>query len=177
MKASLLPALLLVLSACTSSREARISYDQDSDKTTYSSSKALVGNIGMTGGLASGQRVMMQAFATCDGPGCNPSEIEIAFLNDTSSDLNLDYRRVEIVAGPRHLEWEDALRLSEPTHFSVPRGEFIRVPLNRADFKELAEAANVEIIFGLTGTTPFRVPADRRVPLRDLLHLIENSTR
>lgn len=176
MKAAFVPAVLLLIGACATGREARVRYDQTSGKTTYSSAKALVGNVSMTSGLASGQRVMVQAFATCDGPGCSPSEIEVAFINDSSSDLNLDYRRVEIVAGGRKMEWEDAVRLTEPPHFSVPRGEFIRVPLSRADFRTLAEAADVEIIFGLTGTTPLRMPPDRRAPLRYLLDQMENST-
>ncbi len=164
--------LLVLLGGCASQRPEMITYDDVRGKTIYTSSKLLAGNISMSGGLASGHRVMMQAFASCDGRPCKPNEVELAFLNDSSADLNLDYRRIEIVFAGKRVHWEDYGRLNEPTHYSVPRGEFIRLPVNRGDFEMMARAPKVEIIFGLTGTTAIDVPFSRREPLRELAETI-----
>lgn len=177
MTCALILLSILLVGGCASSRQAEVTYEAKEGKTTFISSKALLGHVSMSGGLAAGQRVNMQAFAACDGRDCTPSEVEIAFLNDSGSDLNLDYRRVHIIADSRELDWEDPLRLSDPPHYSVPRGEFIRVPVQLNDFMVLATARDVEIVFGHTGTSAFRVPFDRRAPLRDFMALMDNSLR
>lgn len=115
---------------------------------------------------------MMQAFAACDGRRCKPNEVEIAFLNDSSADLNLDYRRIEIAFAGRSINWEDESRINEPSYYSVPRGEFIRVPVNRGDFELMARAPEMEIKFGQTGTTVMDVPFSRRAPLREMAETI-----
>jgi hypothetical protein len=134
----------------------------------FESPRVLVGNIGMSGGLTSGQRVMMKAFASCAGKGCQPEQVELVFLNDSSSDLNLDYRRLEIVFRGKSLNWEDRSRVHEPTYYLVPRGEFTRVPLSWSDFTGMASAPEVDIFFGLTGSTQMRMPFDRRAGLREM---------
>lgn len=164
--------LVAILSACASQRPELIDYDVSSGRTVYTSPKLLAGNLNMTGGLTSGHRVMMQAFASCEGRTCRPNEIELAFLNDSSADLNLDYRRVKIVFAGRSVEWEDEGRITEPTYYSVPRGEFIRVPISRGDFELMANAPLMEVTFGQTGTTVIDVPFSRRAPLRELVEAI-----
>jgi hypothetical protein len=103
-----------------------------------------------------------------------PDQIEIAFFNDSSADLNLDYRRIEVVFGQRRLEWEDSGRRTEPAYYAVPRGEFIRIPISRSDFAAMASAPRVEILFGTTGTTMLRVPHGSREPLRELAEAISH---
>ena len=159
---------LLAFWGCASVQAPLVEFDPASGQTMYQSPKVLVGNINMTGGLASGHRVMMRAFASCTGQDCKPNQVEIAFYNDSSTDLNLDYRRVEITFGSKKLEWEDVGRLHESMKTEVPRGEFTRVPISRADFTGIASAQDVQIIFGLTGTTTLRVPLDRRAGFREL---------
>lgn len=165
-------ALLLAVWGCASQNRQLATYNESKNETVYSSSKLLAGNISMSGGLASGHRVMMQAFAACDGAACKPDEVEIAFLNDSSADLNLDYRRIQIVFGGRSVEWEDHGRNTEPHYYVVPRGEFIRLPVSRGDFEAIASSPNVNIVFGLTGTTVLQVPFNRRAPLRELAETI-----
>ena len=168
----LYPLLLTALLAgCASSRPDLVRYDAATGETHYESEKALVGNINMSGGLASGQRVMMRAYASCIGEGCKPSQVEAAFLNDSSADLNLDYRRIQLVFDGRTLDWEDSSRIHEPTYYHVPRGEFIRIPMSVADFSRLASANNVQVHFGLTLTTMLQMPHDRRAPLRAMAEL------
>ncbi len=158
----------LLLWGCAAARKPLRFYDAARGTTTFESPKVLVGNINMTSGLAGGQRVMMQAFATCRGEGCAPSVVEIAFFNDSSTDLNLDYRRLRIIFDDESREWEDTGRMAESPRSFVPRGEFIRVPLSRREFNDFASAREVEVEFGLTATNIFRLSSERRKPLRDL---------
>lgn len=167
-----LPVLLVTLSGCTPRHHELITYNPETGQSRFSSEKLLAGNISMSGGLASGHRVMMQAFAACVGNSCVPDQLEIAFFNDSSADLNLDYRRIEVIFGPRRLEWEDLGRRTEPAGYGVPRGEFIRVPISLSDFAAMASAPRVEILFGTTGTTALRVPHGSREPLRELAEAI-----
>lgn len=160
--------LLVIFCGCASQGSELVSYDQSADRTTFVSPKLYAGSVGMSGGLASGHRVMIQAFASCPGSECSPSEVEIAFFNDSSADLNLDYRRIafEFVGGS--MNWEDEGRETEPAYYSVPRGEFIRVPVSRGHFELMANSPRMEIIFGRTGTTVIRMPHARREPLREM---------
>lgn len=130
----------------------------------------------MTSGLTGGQRVMLQAFASCDGPTCRPSTIDLAFFNDSSADLNLDYRRIELVFDGRSLEWEDLSRFEESPRYLVPRGEFIRVPLSLNDFEQFARANEARVIFGLTGTSTFRMPFERRAELREMTEMLQGNS-
>jgi hypothetical protein len=169
--------LLFLLWGCTASRPALVTFEAGSNLTRFESPKVRVGNIGMSGGLTSGQRVMMKAFASCAGRGCKPEQVEIVFLNDSSSDLNLDYRRVQIVFRGNSLDWEDRSRVHEPLYYHVPRGEFTRVPLSWVDFVGMATAPDVDIFFGLTGATHLRMPIDRREGLRELVHAIDPARK
>ena len=164
--------LMALLGGCLSSRPELVAYDAGTDQTTFKSEKALVGNINLSGGLTSGQRVMMRAFASCTGLNCKPGQVDVAFLNDSSADLNLDYRRIQLVFDGKTLDWEDPSRASEPTYYHVPRGEFIRVPMSAADFARLASADKVEVHFGLTLSTSLLMPHSTRAPLRDLAEAI-----
>lgn len=160
--------VILTTGGCASTENPEQRYNPATGRTQFQSPKVLVGNVNMTSGLAGGQRLMMQAFASCEGPACRPSTVELAFFNDSSADLNLDYRRIELVVDGRSMDWEDLGRFDESPHYFVPRGEFIRVPLSRGDFERFAGAAEVRVIFGLTGTSTFRMPYERREPLREM---------
>lgn len=161
--------LALLLWGCASTDVPTRSYDAASDRSLFQSPKVLVGNVNMTSGLVGGQRVMMQAFASCEGRVCAPSTVDVAFFNDSSADVNLDYRRIEIVIDGRSLEWEDEGRRHESPWYIVPRGEFIRVPLSQSEFERLASGREVQVIFGLTGTSVLRMPPERREPLREMV--------
>lgn len=122
----------------------------------------------MSAGLVTNQRVLWQVEAACAGVDCSPDVIEIAFFNDASTQLHLDYRRLQIFYDGKHLDWNDESRRNENAQTDVPRGEFMRITLSGADFAEVVHAKKVEFHFGLTGTSVFRVPAVRRVALQDL---------
>ena len=164
--------LILIGSGCAAGPHELVTYDQDSDRTRFTSERVHAGNISMTGGLATGQRIMLQAFASCTGEACTPDEIDLAFFNDTSADLNFDYRRVSIEFDGREVEWEDLGRRTEPIFYSVPRGELLRVPISPNDFAAMVEADRVEIRFGISGGTVVRVPDGAREPLRAMADAI-----
>ena len=120
----------------------------------------------MSGGLASNQRVMWQAVASCSGEACTPEEVALVFYNDSNTDLNLDYRRLQLDFDGTSRDWEDLRLLDERVFYSVPRGEFIRVPLTGADFARMAMAKEVVVLFGRSGTSTFSVPLERRATFR-----------
>lgn len=163
---------IVVLSGCASTESTPSRYDASTGRTLYESPKVLAGHISPSTGLASGQRIMMQAFAECAGQDCRPSQVQLAFFNDSSSDLNLDYRRLQIHFGGGSLEWEDPSRVDELLRSEVPRGEFIRVPMSRVDFEAMANASAVELVFGRTGATTLQVPHARREAFRDFAQTI-----
>ena len=158
--------LLLCLCGCASSETVQVRYNRSSDTSTYESARTLMGSRDLSGGLASGQRVMWKAWASCSGEACVPEEVALVFYNDSNTDLNLDYRHLQLDFDGTSRVWEDLTELGERVAFTVPRGEFVRVSLTRDDFTRVANATLVEIHFGRTGTSVFSLPFDRRATLR-----------
>lgn len=175
-RAVALPILVGVMAcltgSCASSRLSDVTYDRSRDRSTYQSARARMGSPGMSGGLASDQRVTWQAIARCAGENCIPPYVEIIFLNEGTGELNLDSRRVQLNYDGIERSWEDLSRTIEPPHYSVPRGEFSRISLDTAEFARMAGAGRVEVIFGLTGTTGIIVPYERREAFRSLAELL-----
>ncbi len=161
--------ILALLAGCAAPRSAVVEYDPSLDLTVFTSGKIILGRVNMSTGLASGQRVTMQAAASCEGRACEPAEYVLIFLNDSGTDLNLDYRRVRLTFSGRELDWEDLGRVDEPEYYGTPRGEFIRVPLSASDFRSVATAQDLEVFFGRTSTVRFTLSFDRLEPLRDLI--------
>lgn len=159
---------MLTLFGCAASEPVRVNYDSSTGMSTFESNRITMGYRNMSGGLASNQRVMWQALGSCSGQNCTPGELELVFYNDTSKDLNLDSRRLQlIVDGTTAHDWEDLSRTIEAGHYGVPPGEFIRIPLAGDDFVKLAQAEKVEILFGETGTSVFSVSFMRRAEFRE----------
>lgn len=161
-------SLLLVLCfcGCAASEAVQVSYDRSRDTSTYESSRTLLGYRDMSGGLASGQRVMWKAVASCSGEACTPEEVALVFYNDSDVDLNLDYRRLQIDFDGTSRDWEGLAEIDERAAYTVPRGEFLRIPVSSDDFVRMANASLVEIHFGKTGTSIFSVPFERRASFR-----------
>lgn len=157
---------VLCLCGCASSEAVQVRYNRSSDTSTYESPRAVMGYRDISGGLASGQRVMWKAWASCSGEACVPEEVALVFYNDSNTDLNLDYRRIQLDFDGTSRVWEDLSKFDERAAYAVPRGEFVRVSLTRDDFTRLANATLVEIHFGRTGTSVFSLPFDRRESLR-----------
>ena len=164
--------ILLTLYGCATSEPVGVRYDPATDKSSFQTNRIIMGYRSLSGGLTSDQRVMWQALASCSGRNCTPDEIAIAFFNDTSKDLNLDYRRLQmIVDGVTH-DWQDLNRLADSGHNSVPPGEFVRVHLATSAFAKLAKAQKVEILFGETGTSVFTVSLKRRAEFQEFVEAL-----
>lgn len=160
--------LLVALASCAGSEGALHRYDSDDDISRYTSRRVVLGRSDMSAGLASGQRVLWRAEASCPGASCAPSEVDLVFFNDSSSDLNLDYRRLEIVSDGVSGNWAD-LASEDVVTFAVPKGEFLRVRIPADYFVRIAEAQDVAFFFGLTASTEFAAPFARRQILRELM--------
>ena len=158
--------IALVLSGCAASEPVQVNYNPATGQSSFESERLVMGYRDMRAGLASNQRVMWQALASCSGQACTPDEVTLVFYNDTSRDLNLDYRRLQLVVDGITHDWQDLGRETEPAHYAVPRGEFIRVSLAGGVFVRLAWSEQVEVRFGETGTSVFSVPYARRAGFR-----------
>ena len=161
------PCALAILAGCAGTMGASVQYDSGSDRTTYTARRSVLGHRDMSAGLVSGQRVFWQAEAACAGEACVPEEVSLVFFNDSSSDLNLDYRRLQIDIDGRQSSWAD-LASEDVIIFAVPRGEFLRVHISGEYFLQLAAAQSVRVYFGLTASAEFAVPFGRREAFRDL---------
>lgn len=159
--------LALGLVGCAAPGAVQVDYEAANGTTTYVSARAVMGHRAMRGGLAANQRVMWQAVASCAGRACTPEEVALVFYNDSNTDLNLDYRRLQIDFGKMSRIWEDENALETRPAASVPRGEFIRVPLTGAEFAWLATADVVSVYLGRSGTSQFSIPHERRAAFRD----------
>ncbi len=157
----------MVMAGCAGSQGVTQRYNADDDITRYASRRVVLGHSDMSAGLASGQRVLWRAEASCTGASCTPREVDLVFFNDSSSDLNLDYRRLEVVSDGLAGDWAD-LASEDVVNFAVPRGEFLRVRIPAAYFVQIAEAEDVTVLFGLTASTEFSASYARRQGLRDL---------
>lgn len=157
---------LLMLTSCASTSPISIEYNASTGDTSYESKRTIMGYRDMTAGLAYNQRVMWQALASCAGEECVPDEVWIAFFNDTSRDLNLDYRKLKLIVDKVTHEWEDESRVNDNPNSRVPPGEFVRISLSRADFMNLAIAKNVEVHMGESGSSVFRISFERRSDFR-----------
>lgn len=145
--------LLLFFYGCASSEPVQVNYNRSSGISTYTSSRVLIGNRDMSGGLVSNQPRQID-------------EEELVFYNDSNYDLNLDYRRIQLNFDGTSRDWDDLGRLDNRAAYTVPRAEFVRVPLSSANFARVAHAGLVEILFGLSGTSLFSVSYERRASFR-----------
>ena len=165
---ALLLFLLISLAGCASAEAVRVTSDS-SGTITYATNRTVMGSQGMNVGLSSNQRVMWHAEAHCTGDGCRPETVELVFHNDSSTDLNLDYRSIRIEFDGLHQMWTDLIP-QDNIFYTVPRGEFVRVLFPADLFAYLAAAQDVQISFGMSGGSVFVVSHDRREPFRALAH-------
>ena len=173
-RASFLVAFLMLLAlyGCATAESVGVHYDPTADRSSFESDRIVLGYRDMSSGLVSNQRVMWQALASCSGKDCIPDEVTLAFFNDTSRDLNLDYRRLQVIVDGVSHDWRDLSRVTEPADYRVPQGEFLRVSLAGAAFVKVAHAQQVEVLFGETGTSTFTVSFGRRAGFRAFVEVV-----
>ena len=161
----------LILYSCASTSPFTVKYDPASGQSNYASNRSVMGFRSMSGGLSANQRIMWQAQAACAGDSCTPDEISLVFYNDTSKELNLDYQGLRIIIDGTEHSWKESNLPIEQGFFRVPRGEFTRVSLAPSVFVDLAEAKEVEVLFGETGTSSFNSIHSGRAEFRALVEV------
>lgn len=159
---------VMILYGCAASEPYTVKYDSSSDQSNFASNRNVMGFRSMSGGLSANQRIMWQAQAACTGESCTPDEVSLVFFNDTSKELNLDYRGLKIIIDGKEHSWQDSDRPVEQGFFRVPRGEFTRVSILPSVFAELASAEVVEVLFGETSTSVFNSIHSGRAEFRAL---------
>lgn len=159
--------LALLLAGCATASKGTLQggYDAAKNATAYETRPIpLRMNRSNAMGLQGRQLVTLRAAAACLGRDCAPDEVLLVFSNDGDNETMLNYETLILEAdGDKH-EWDGLLDRREAVRISP--GDFLRLPINRAAFEQIAQAQNVS---GTLGGAPFRLSFDQRSPFRDLV--------
>ena len=159
-------ALLVLLGGCAPTGSLQTT--TDGATTVHTTRRVPLTDRDLTGALVARGRLSWTATASCAGAGCVPGEVELAFVNGSDFDIDIDPREIAVVVDGRTQSWTlDGFR-REAYGRTVTRGEFVRVALSVADFARLAAAQEVQVSFGQTGTRPYEASFDSRAPFREL---------
>lgn len=162
---------LLVASACASSESVRGGFDPDEFATAYETrSIPLRMNRTNAMGLQGKKLVTLRAVAACPGQDCIPQEVLLVFANDGENETLLNYETLTLTADGEEYVWDKLLDRQEAAR--VPPGDFLRLPLDREDFEQIAHA---DVVTGTLGGAPFQLAPDRRQPFRDLLERLRTE--
>lgn len=157
---------LAVLAGCAVGSSVRV--QPNGAGVAYESSRARLTDRDMGGALGVRNRLYWQASAACAEPGCVPETVEIAFVNGSDYELDVDPRQVEIGADGLSRTWTNNDVDQRRVGRAIARGEFFRVTVSRDEFERIARSDDVRVRFGLTGTSPFESSLVSRAPFRDL---------
>lgn len=171
----LVVSILVLLVGCAPTASVQTTYDDARATTTLETRRVLLTNRDLTGALRTQQRVFVQATASCAGRGCVPDEVDLAFINGSDFQLDIDPREVEVTVDGRSRSWTNEGLRREALGVTVVRGEFLRITVPVADFVRLASAQDVGVSFGRTGTSPYVATYDRREPFRDLAERLSGT--
>lgn len=157
--------LVFLLGGCAAPEPVKVAYDATSNATSYESRSLTIStNRSNALGLQGRQLLTMRAAAACLGRDCVPDEVLLVFANAGENETALYYEPLEIEADAANYTWTDLLDREEAERISP--GDFLRVPMDRSDFAQLAQAQEVR---GSLGETPFRLSYDERAPFRELM--------
>ncbi|WP_420456019.1 hypothetical protein [Rubrivirga sp.] len=161
---------LALLGGCAAS--STVQTRTTGDGTSFESQRVRLASRDMSGAIGVRDRVFWQASASCAGPGCVPTEVDLAFVNGSDFELDVDPRKVEVTVDGLSRAWPNPDIPRDRIGQRIPRGEFLRITVSADDFAQLAEAGEVRVAFGSTGTAPFVASRASRAPFRDLARAI-----
>jgi len=174
MRTSTFAALLLGLwiAGCGGAREVVSTYDAETNQTTYETKSYAVSGTELGSGLADSgvKSITLQAIARCEGAGCTPQNVRLAFSTKGNARLNVTGAGGQLVADGERVMWTSEEAGGQPSRgggriYEV-QGIFATVDVRLSKFKQIAAASKVE---GAVGGKALDFDRDVRSGFRKLL--------
>lgn len=170
--------LSLFLIGCGETKEVRVTYNSEQDRTTYETKSYSVSQAKLGSGLTNSntRTLTVQAFAQCQGAGCTPQTVRLAFSTKGNGRLAVTGAGGELVADNRQISWSSEEAGGRPSRgggrlYEV-RGVFATVDLRLAEFQRIATASTID---GSVGGKPLSFDTDVQSGLRKLLKEIQGD--
>lgn len=175
-------ALLVVLLVvgCSGSQGIQVTYDGQSNQTTYKTDSYVVSTLS-GGGIADSKSIEMQTIARCRGPDCTPTAAQLVFSASGNQELYLSGTGGQISANDTRVSWNS--RSAGITH--VPTrgsnelrgaltvvGKFASVEVPLEKLTQIAEASSVE---GSIGGVSLALDSSVQAGLRNLVRKVRGG--
>ncbi len=160
----LLPALLLPLAGCAASSDVSTSYNASEDQTLFETDSIRITR-GGSGLGSSGEQVMyVKGQAECQGKNCTPDSVRILLSSATRNVSWLDYDNVTISTDSWSRTWNNVSTREDPELVGI--GEFMRLAMPTAEFRQLLQSRGMSIQIG---STDINLSFSQMRPLREMM--------
>lgn len=171
-------SLVLLIIGCGETSEVAVTYDSGQNRTTYETKSYSVSRAKLGAGLTSSntRTVTLQAFAQCQGSGCTPQTVRLAFSTKGNGRLAVTGAGGELVADDHRISWSSEEAGGRPSRgggrlYEV-RGVFATVDLSLSEFEQIATASKID---GSVGGKPLSLDTDVQSGFRKLLQEIQGE--
>lgn len=167
---------LLVAGGCAGGQEVTVSYNSESNRTTYKTTDYTVSSVSGSD-YGSSKSIAMQAIARCQGVNCTPNRAQLVFTSEGSQRLSLSDVSGEITSDGTEITWSNAeanpdfANLSDDTIIEVT-GKFAVVDLKTYQLRQIATASSLS---GSIGGQPLSLGPNVQAGLRKLLEKVKQS--
>lgn len=168
----------LFLLGCAETKEVTVTYDPEQNRTTYETKSYSVSRAKLGSGLTSSntRTLTVQAFAQCQGSGCTPQTVRLAFSTKGNGRLAVTGAGGELVADSHRISWSSKEAGGRPSRgggrlYEV-RGVFATVDLRLSEFQQIATASMID---GSVGGKPLSFDTDVQSGFRTLLNEIQGN--
>lgn len=160
----LLPALLIPLTGCATSSDISTSYNASQDQTLFETDPIRITR-GGSGLGSSGEQVMyVKGQADCQGQNCTPNSVRILISSATRNVSWLDYDDVTISTDSWSRTWNNVSTREDPELVGI--GEFMRLTMPTAEFRQLLQSRGMSIQIG---STDINLSFDQMRPFREMM--------
>lgn len=139
---------VLIVGCSGGGQVATVSYDSESNQSTYETKRYTVSNISGSG-YGSSRSIRMRVVARCEGENCNPDTAQLVFSIDGSKQYSLSGVSGRIVADETEIQWSNAEAnrgfsgLGEGEMVQV-LGEFATVDVGIDQLQKMATATSLD---------------------------------
>lgn len=168
----------LWIAGCGETREVVSTYDAETNQTTYETKSYTVSGTELGSGLtdSGAKSITLQAIARCEGAGCTPQDVRLAFSTKGNARLNVTGAGGELVADGRRIAWTSDEAGGQPSRgggrvYEV-QGIFATVDISLPELEQIAAASRVE---GAVGGKALDFDKDVQLGFQKLLQEIRGD--
>lgn len=167
-------AALFIAGCAGSSGSVKISYDEESSKTTYETSEMRLDGFQMSSGLKQTEnRYYVQVSGSCEGKDCVPSRYTLDFIKEGPQPVQIGGRNVTLEIGTEVMRWEDPQSRNVSQTSTIRSGVFASVEVSSKQLSTIGASSKVS---GTVGGEQFTIPHRNRSAIRALLSRLETDT-